>query len=75
MSWLVRYPQVRSTPSSSREGVGGPQDPAVLFAPEDVVADIGGDFRIIKAGRVLRPVSTAPGERSAVDSLVVATRA
>jgi ubiquinone/menaquinone biosynthesis C-methylase UbiE len=56
------------------EGVGGPQDPAVLFTPDDVVADIGDDFAIRKAQRVYRTVPTPEGERTAVDALVVATR-
>ncbi len=54
------------------EGVGGPQDPAVLFTPEEVQADLADQPDLIadKAGRVRRPVATPDGERAAVDALV-----
>ncbi|WP_343572934.1 methyltransferase domain-containing protein [Mycobacterium sp.] len=51
-------------------GTGGPQDVAVLFSPQDVVADLGGlpGLAVQKAQRVRRQV---PGsERDAVDVLV-----
>lgn len=53
-------------------GVGGPQDPVVLFGPEDVIADLGElpDLVVEKAERVHRPVDTPDGERHAVDVLV-----
>ncbi len=39
------------------EGTGGPQDPAVLFTAEDVLADLAGrDFDIVRAERVQRTV-------------------
>lgn len=50
-------------------GVGGPQDPGVLYTPEEVVAELGG-LRIGRAERVRRPV----GEGTAVDTLVRTTR-
>lgn len=56
-------------------GVGGPQDPAVLFSPDDVLADLaagGGSLRIDKAESVLRPVPGA--DRPAIDALVRVTR-
>lgn len=56
------------------DGYGGPQDPAVLFSPEDVLADIGSGFVALKADRVDRPVATPDGDRTAIDALVVATR-
>jgi SAM-dependent methyltransferase len=58
------------------EGAGGPQDPEVLFSPEDVQADLEGlsDIKIQRAHRVQRPVSTSDGERNAIDALVVARR-
>lgn len=56
------------------QGVGGPQDPAVLFTPEDVVADIPDGFTIEVAQRVHRHVTTPEGDRTAVDALVVARR-
>ena len=54
------------------EGVGGPQDPAVLFTPQDVVADLAEEPGLIvaKAERVCRPVTTSDGERTAIDALV-----
>jgi SAM-dependent methyltransferase len=52
------------------EGAGGPQDVAVLFSPEDVIADLAGltEFVVQKAERVRRPIPDA--ERDAVDALV-----
>jgi SAM-dependent methyltransferase len=55
------------------EGWGGPVDPAVLYGPADVVADIGG-LEIVKAVRVERPVVTDDGPRTAIDVLVRAIR-
>ncbi len=64
------------------EGVGGPQDPLVLFTPGDILADLnaepnaeaGGsaaDWVVERAERVRRPVRSADGEtREAVDALV-----
>jgi SAM-dependent methyltransferase len=55
-----------------RHGVGGPQDPAVLFTPEDVTADLAGMPGLVveKATRVQRPVDTPKGLRVAIDALV-----
>lgn len=53
------------------EGVGGPSDPAVLFTPDDVVADVAG-LEIEKAERVFREVDAA--DRPAIDALVRAVR-
>jgi SAM-dependent methyltransferase len=55
------------------EGVGGPQDPAVLYTPEAIVAELAG-LTVDRAGRVRRPVDTEAGTREAVDTLVIATR-
>lgn len=67
------------------EGVGGPKDPAVLFTPEDVLADLDGlGLRTVRAERVHRTVGAEPepepepepghggggGEGVAVDALV-----
>ncbi|MDT4982088.1 MAG: hypothetical protein QOG07_3967 [Pseudonocardiales bacterium] len=55
------------------DGVGGPQDPAVLFTAADVVADLAGtDLVIERAEAVHRPVDGA--DRPAVDALVRAHR-
>lgn len=56
------------------EGTGGPQNPAVLYGPEDVVGDIGSVLTIERAERVRRPVSTSEGEATAIDVLVHAHR-
>lgn len=51
------------------EGVGGPQDPAVLFSEDDVAAELPG-LEVVKAEAVTREV----GDRVAVDALVRAVR-
>ncbi|MFQ6229056.1 class I SAM-dependent methyltransferase [Nocardia sp. NPDC002869] len=53
-------------------GYGGPQDPAILFTPEDVVADLGTDsgLEIDTAREVLRPTESG----DAIDALVVARK-
>ena len=56
------------------EGVGGPQDPAVLYGPDDVVGDIRSVLTIEKAERVGRPVSTSERDVIAIDLLVRAGR-
>ena len=55
-----------------RDGVGGPQDPAVLFTPADVVGNLASvdGLEVERAERVLRPVPMPDGERQAVDALV-----
>ncbi|MEE1941332.1 class I SAM-dependent methyltransferase [Streptomyces sp. TRM 70361] len=62
------------------EGVGGPQDPEVLFTPEDVLADAlgatagqgpGPGLETVRAERVRRPATGPDGEPAeAVDALV-----
>lgn len=56
-------------------GTGGPPDPAVLYRPHDVIADLratGIDLRVERAETVERPVSGA--DRPALDCLVRACR-
>jgi hypothetical protein len=62
--------------TSLRDGVGGPQDPAVLFTPANVVDDLApvDGLEVERAERVLRPVPTPEGERQAVDALVQVRR-
>lgn len=55
------------------EGVGGPQDPAILHSPDKVAAALG-DLTIEVAERVRRPVTVEGVAREAVDTLVRATR-
>lgn len=52
-------------------GSGGPEDPRVLFTPDEVAAELGG-LEVEKAQAVLRPVE---GDRDAIDALVRARRA
>jgi SAM-dependent methyltransferase len=56
-----------------RDGVGGPQDPDVLYTPETIVADLAG-WEIRRAERVRRPVETDGGVAYAIDALVSAVR-
>ena len=53
------------------EGWGGPQDPAVLYTPEDVVAALDG-LEVVRAEAVQRPVEEE--NATALDALVRATR-
>jgi SAM-dependent methyltransferase len=53
------------------EGVGGPSDPALLFTPDDIVAELD-DLQVEKAQRVYRDVAGA--DRPAIDALVRASR-
>ncbi|MFE6054394.1 class I SAM-dependent methyltransferase [Kitasatospora sp. NPDC056446] len=55
--------------SNLTEGVGGPQDPAVLFTPDDVLADLAGlGLRTVRAERVHRKVGGEPGHRDGADA-------
>jgi SAM-dependent methyltransferase len=61
--------------SNLEHGHGGPDDPSVLYAAEDVVRDLeGSGLEIGRAEVVLRPVETPDGERQALDVLVRASR-
>ncbi len=55
------------------EGVGGPQDPGVLYTPEAVSAGLPG-LRVLRAERVHRTVERDEGPGTAVDTLVRAVR-
>ncbi len=59
--------------SNPAEGYGGPQDPAILFTPDDVVSELPG-LAIQRAERVRRPIASVDGEVHAIDALVRATR-
>ena len=56
------------------EGVGGPQDPDVLYTPEAVSAELPG-LRVVRAERVGRAVEREDGPATAIDTLVRAVRA
>ena len=62
--------------SNLEEGYGGPQDPTILFSPDDISDDLAGieELRVVRADRVTRPVMTDDGERNAIDALVRAER-
>lgn len=55
-------------------GYGGPQRADMLYTAEQVVAALGNELVIEKAGRVERPVETPDGIRIALDCLVRAKR-
>lgn len=64
--------------SNLEHGWGGPQDPAVLCTPQQVVADLAG-LRIVKAEVRSRPVAREPAhggpvDATALDCLVRAAR-
>ena len=54
-------------------GYGGPQDPAALATPADVVVHLGG-LEIVRADVVERRVLTPDGERIALDHVIRAVR-
>jgi SAM-dependent methyltransferase len=54
-------------------GVGGPQDPEVLYTPEAVAAELPG-LRVVRAERVHRTVEREDGPATAIDTLVRAIR-
>lgn len=54
-------------------GFGGPQNPGVLYEPEDVQGWLG-DLEVVRAEHVSRVVETAEGSRTAIDTLVLARR-
>jgi SAM-dependent methyltransferase len=53
------------------DGVGGPQRPEILYSP-DLLARAAEGLIIETCERVLRPVETADGVRSAIDTTLVA---
>ena len=55
------------------EGHGGPQDPSILFTPEEVAEDLR-ELRIERAERVRRSVTGGGGAVDAIDALVRASR-
>lgn len=58
-----------------RSGTGGPQDPAVLYSADDVVADLEGTGLVVeRAEQVRRPVGEPGRTVDALDCLVLARR-
>ncbi|MDD2859352.1 MAG: class I SAM-dependent methyltransferase [Candidatus Nanopelagicales bacterium] len=57
------------------EGIGGPQDPAVLYTAADLTDDIDGSGLAIERATVSsRAVQTDAGTREALDAILVARR-
>ena len=59
------------------DGVGGPQDPRVLYTAQDVADDVAGlGLRPVRLERVRRPVTMPDGaQREALDALALFRRA
>ena len=55
------------------EGIGGPQEPGVLYTPEVIAAELPG-LSVQRAERVRRPVEVDGVVHDAIDTLVRATR-
>lgn len=55
------------------EGVGGPQNPDMLYTPEAITAGLPG-LRIVRAERVRRTVERDGAQATAIDTLVRAER-
>ena len=57
------------------DGVGGPQDPAVLFSQDDVVADLSGTgLDVVTAEKAVRTVEKDGAPAAAYDVVVLARR-
>lgn len=56
-------------PTNIEEGHGGPQNPRILMAPEEI-ADVLDDLDVVRAERVHRPVASAGQDVYAIDALV-----
>jgi SAM-dependent methyltransferase len=56
-------------------GIGGPQDPAVLYTAQDAASDIeGSGLRILRSEPRTREVPTDEGPRTAIDAFLLARR-
>jgi len=55
------------------DGVGGPQDPTLLYTPEAIAAELPG-LSVQRAEQVRRPVDVSGQARDAIDTLVRAVR-
>lgn len=55
------------------DGVGGPQRPDILYTPE-LLAEAAGGLDVVVCERVLRPVETAEGTFTAIDTTLIAQR-
>ena len=57
--------------SNLADGIGGPQDPDVLFTPLDIVRDLPAGFTVTRAETVRRPGTPPPAP---IDAVVCAVR-
>jgi SAM-dependent methyltransferase len=57
-----------------QHGIGGPQDPTVLYTPEQIAALVAPPVVVERVEHVRRPVTTPDGERDAIDLIVQARR-
>ncbi|MGF7236932.1 MAG: class I SAM-dependent methyltransferase [Frankia sp.] len=57
-------------------GTSGPRDPAILLDADELLDDLAGGppLRIVRAGRIVRRVTTDGRERDAIDACVVGVR-
>jgi SAM-dependent methyltransferase len=53
------------------DGVGGPQDPTVLFTPDEIAGELPDDFTVVRAEVARRAAPTGPGP---LDAIVRAVR-
>jgi SAM-dependent methyltransferase len=60
--------------TNPEHGHGGPRDPAILFTPDELVADVP-ELEVERAERFRRPVETADGRVHAIDAILRAHRA
>jgi SAM-dependent methyltransferase len=62
--------------SNLTDGIGGPQDPALLFTPRDILSDLHAlpGLVVELADTIHRPVSTPAGSRDALDAVVRISR-
>jgi 2-polyprenyl-3-methyl-5-hydroxy-6-metoxy-1,4-benzoquinol methylase len=58
--------------SNLNDGVGGPQDPSLLYTPATIAAELPG-LSIVRAERVRRPVEIGGQVHDAIDTLVRAS--
>jgi SAM-dependent methyltransferase len=85
MNVLLRHAQDAAAPDGTlllvghdrtniEHGHGGPQDPSLLYEPDEVAAMLT-DVDVLKAEKRERPVKTDDGTKHAIDCLVRAHRA
>jgi hypothetical protein len=56
--------------SNITDGVGGPQEPEILYTPEDLAADVGDRLTVTTAENRYRDVT----DGTAIDALLLASR-